>query len=321
MKPTEKFKAQKTLKKIESGNFDENDIDSIFMALRAYSHGNRVFREIADFVAHNDKRVKGLTNESLEAFYLSFKYFTDYSSQDKILDIGAPFPIYIKKLMKYQIDKCEETVLKEKFNVTKQCLKSRIDTIFAEDKKNQTAFVKKPEISENTFNAIKHILGFIGSNPAFDQDQIVSALFQVIKANKLHVDVTEVLKYSDRIAICVMLLLHETKFEYYDKNQGYCKISCKNTTISYTKKEILGECKESFGNLFVMGYVEVENSGKNVTICYPLMTTNISAENWCDDNMFVFEKMGENGSTHLYKKIIFDAHLYFNENDKIGIIS
>ena len=88
MKPIEKAKAQKLVLKLESGDFDENDIDNIFMRLRAYSHGNRIFHEIADFVAHNDKRDKGVSAESLEAFYLSIKYFLEYVSPKKTLDIG-----------------------------------------------------------------------------------------------------------------------------------------------------------------------------------------------------------------------------------------
>ncbi|HDU8584939.1 TPA: hypothetical protein RG682_000381 [Vibrio alginolyticus] len=96
MKPIDKTKAQKLVTKLEAGDFDENDVDNLFMRLRAYSHGNKVFREVADFVAHNDERNRGITNESLEAFYLSFKFFEEYTSSKKPLDITSPFPLYIK---------------------------------------------------------------------------------------------------------------------------------------------------------------------------------------------------------------------------------
>ena len=65
MKFIEKTKVQKIVEKIESGHFDENDIDNIFMKLRAYSKNFWVFREIADFVAHNDERDRGLVNQAL----------------------------------------------------------------------------------------------------------------------------------------------------------------------------------------------------------------------------------------------------------------
>lgn len=325
MKPIEKAKAQKLLLKLESGNFDENDIDNIFIRLRAYSHGNRIFREVADFVAHNNERNQGVSAESLEAFYLSFKYFLEYVSPKKSLDIRNPFPLYIKKLMKYQIDKCKDVDLKEKFNVTKQRLKSRIDTVFSEDKQNKKAFMKKPKLSEDTLKALQHILGFIGSHPAFDQDQVISELLAVIKANRLNINEDELLKYSDKIAACVALLLHDTTFEYGAHKQGHCKVSCEKTSISYNQTFVDQdgnpvEYKESFGNLQVLGHVVLENDGKDLTVCYPLMTTNLSVEDWCDDDMFVIEPKTEDHPNYLHRKIIFDQELCFTDGGKIGAL-
>lgn len=325
MKPIEKAKAQKLVLKLESGNFDENDIDNIFMRLRAYSHGNRIFREIADFVAHNDERNQGISVESLEAFYLSFKYFLEYVSPKKSLDIGSPFPLYVKKLMKYQIDKCKDADLKEKFNVTKQRLKSRVDSIFSEDKKNKKAFMKKPKISDDTIGALQHILGFIGSHPAFDQEQVILELLAVIKVNKLHVNEAELLKHSDKIAACVALLLHDATFEYGGHKQGFCKISCEKTSISYNQKFVdkdgkPSEHKESFGNIQVQGHVVLEKDGKDLTVCYPLMTTNLSVEDWCDDDMLVIEPITEDHPNYLHRKVIFDQDLCFTEGGKIGVI-
>ncbi|MEI8654298.1 hypothetical protein P4S57_17195 [Pseudoalteromonas sp. Hal273] len=135
MKGIEKSKAQKLILKIEKGQFDENDIDSLFMRMRAYSNKMPVFREIADFVAHNDQRDRGLANQSLETMYLRMKYFLEYNSPKKSLDISSPFPLWIKKLMVLQVNKFKESVLKEKFNVTQQRLKSRIENAFKDDKK------------------------------------------------------------------------------------------------------------------------------------------------------------------------------------------
>lgn len=325
MKPIEKAKAQKLVLKLETGNFDENDVDNIFMRLRAYSHGNRIFREVADFVAHNDERNQGIATESIEAFYLSIKYFLEYASPKISLDIGSPFPLYVKKLMKYQIDKCKDTDLKEKFNVTKQRLKSRIDTIFSEDKKNNVAFMKKPKISEDTLRALQYILGFIGSHPAFDQSRVISELLSVIKSNKLNANEEELLKHSDRIAACVVLLLHEATFEYGAHKQGYCKVSCEKTSIPYNQKftDQDGnpvEINDSFGNLQVLGHVLLEKDGKDLTVCYPLMTTNLPAEDWCDDDMFVIEPITEEHPNYFHRKIVFDQQICFTAGGKIGVL-
>lgn len=325
MKPIEKAKIQKLLAKLESGSFDENDVDNLFMRLRAYSHGNRIFREVADFVAHNDERNQGIATDSLEAFYLSFKYFLEYVSPKKSLDIGSPFPLYVKKLMKYQVGKCKENDLRDKFNVTKLRLASRIDSLFAEDKKQSLAFMKKLKISEDTLKAIQHLLSFIGSQPAFDQEQVVSELLKVIKANKFSVNESNILKNSDKIALCVMLLLHDATFEYGAHKQGFCKISCDNTSISHKQRFIDAdgnpvEHEESFGKLQVLGYVILDKDGKDLTVCYPLMSTNLSAEDWCDDEMFVIEPLSEDHPLYLQKKIDFEKNLYFTEAGKIGVL-
>ena len=80
-----KEKAQKIVSRIESGKFDEIDVDSLLMLLRAFSNDHLIFREISDFVAHNDERKKGITTNSLEAFYLNLKYFIEYVSKKKEL--------------------------------------------------------------------------------------------------------------------------------------------------------------------------------------------------------------------------------------------
>src|SRR5690606_35211520 len=108
----------KIVDKIEAGDFDENDVDSLFMKLRAYSSDHRVFREIADFVAHNDNRDRGLANQALETMYLRMRFFLEYNSPKETLDLSQPFPLWIKRLMIFQVEKCEEGVLKERFNVT-----------------------------------------------------------------------------------------------------------------------------------------------------------------------------------------------------------
>lgn len=325
MKPIEKTKAQKLVTKIELGEFDENDVDNLFMRLRAYSHGNKLFREVADFVAHNDERNRGIANESLEAFYLSFKFFLEYTSPKKPLDITGSFPLYVKKLIKYQIDKCKEDELKSKFNVNKRRLKSRVDTIFSEDKKLQIASMKKGKMSEQTFRAIQHTLGFIGSQPAFEPKQVVAELIRVIKTNKILVNEKKVFEQSDRITVCVMLLLHESKFEYGAHKQGYCRISCDKPSISHNQKFVDKdgnpvELEESFGSLQVQGHVVLEKEGKDLTICYPLMTTELDVEDWCDEGLFVIEPLTESLPHYLHKKVKLDDALYFTDEGKLGAI-
>jgi len=70
MKASEKAKAQKVLDRILAGCFEENDVEILFMKLRGFSSGHRVFQEVAHFVAHNNIRNRGFLHQALERFYL-----------------------------------------------------------------------------------------------------------------------------------------------------------------------------------------------------------------------------------------------------------
>jgi hypothetical protein len=326
LKTIEIHKAQKVISKIESGNFDENDVDNLFMRLRAYSKQNHIFREIADFVAHNDQRNKGLANDSLEAFYLSFKYFVEYISPKTSLDIFSPFPIYVKKLMKYQVDKCKGEDLKANFNVSKQRLKSRIDTLFSENKKNKTAVLKKPNISENNFNLVKHLLGFIGSQPAFDQSEIICDTLEVINLCKLTVDKEAFLAQSDKITLCILLLIHDAEFKFGGYKPGLCKLSCEKTAFPHNVNyvDVDGnpvDVEDNYGKLQIQGHVIINKDGKDLTVCFPLMSSDLDAEKWCDGSMFCIEPLSEEHSQHIYKKIKFDGDLVITDSNRIGTIN
>lgn len=286
MKASEKIKAQKVIDKIQAASFDENDIDNLFMRLRAYSGAHRVFREAADFVAHNDARDRGLLNESLEAFHLSFKYFLEYSMPDsERLDISQPIPIYIKKLLKYQVDKCKPEELREKFNVTPERLKSRIDGLFKDDKKTKTTQLQGFRLGKDGLATLQHLLGFIGSVPAFTGDQLMQDLLAVLRLNKLNFNEEAILAQQPTIILCVMLLMHEAQFALGHDAQGDCRISVENArVIQGVPPEHAGS---GFGQIQVSGTVSLRRpDGSPFQVAYPIFQSGLQAIEYCDACLF-----------------------------------
>jgi hypothetical protein len=55
------------IERIQKGEFDGNDIDALLIKLRPYCGDRRVFRDIADLVAHSDARDRGVLCESMTA--------------------------------------------------------------------------------------------------------------------------------------------------------------------------------------------------------------------------------------------------------------
>lgn len=314
MKASLKTKVQKAVRKIESGDFDELVLDSLFSGLRQYSGKNRVFREIGDFVAHPDERDEGIANNSLEAFYLSFRYFLEYASSKKPLDLSQPMPKYIVKLMKYQIDKCKEKDIKDRFNCTRERLKSRIDTIFTGKKKATTVTVKNEKVLRNNIEAIQYILGFIGSRPAFDQNEILEEIVNVIQSNGLEIDEPAFLKQSKKIILAIVFLMHEAEFDYGAKKPGFCEISSEKTSISYNQQYVDSEgnpvqIEESFGCIQLMGHVVIPKDGADLTVCYPLLVTDIEASDVCHESLHCIEPINEETPNFLMKKLKFDKNI------------
>jgi len=323
MKPVEKNKTKKLIEKIEGGNFDENDIDSLFMKLRAYSAGFSVFKEVADFVAHNDLRDRGLANQSLETMYLRMKYFLEYNSPKKALDLSMPFPLWVKRLMSFQVNKCDESQLREKFNVTKQRLISRINGAFKEDKKNKVAVYKQGKLSLDTFNAIQHVMSFISGNAAFGQDELIDELIAVLNKNHIIFDEAVLRHHSDKITVCTLLLFHHSEFDFKGYKPGQCEISPEKESISHNVKFVDAdgndiEHVETFGNLSVRGTITLEKDGKDLSIAHSVMETNLSAERWCAEELFHIEPFSEEMPSHMCKRLKLDVDLCINNDFQLS---
>ena len=322
MKAVEKTKTQKIINKIEQGLFDENDIDNLFMKLRAYSSGFGIFREIADYVAHNDLRDRGITNESLNGMYLSIKFFLEYTSPKKTLDISKPFPIWIKTLIKFQIDKCDETELVKMFNVKKSRLKSRINNGFKDNRKAETTEIKDGKLSSSTLEAIQYVMGFIYARESFSQSDLINQLISVINHNKFKCDEALFVNQSNKITLCILLLLHNAEFDYKGYKPGYCKISSEHSEISHNirwvdKDNNPVDLNESFGNLDIKGHVVVKNGDKDVTVAHTVATTNLKAEDWCEEQLFNIEPKSEHTPEYLCKRLNLDQDLLISSSFKL----
>lgn len=321
LKGYEKIKAQKLLCSIEQGQFDENDVEGLFMKLRAHCGDRRVFREIADFVAHNDIRNKGLTNESMEAFYLSIKYFVEYVSPQRNLNIGEPFPSYIKRLMKYQCLKADGAMLMREFHVSPQSLAKKIESLFKEDKKSQTV-VLNGKLGVEAAAAINRVLHVIHVQPAITQRTLIDELLFVLGENKLIFDPMRIEQQSDRITICALALLHGTEYDFNGHRLGRCSISSEQEAISHgvTYVDEHGDevpNPESFGRLQIHGHVTVQNNGADLAVAYTVFETNLDTTEWCDDSLFVVEHTTASDNHFAWRKLDLSGVIGIDKDFKL----
>jgi hypothetical protein len=64
---------QRRVQRLLRGDRRSDDLDRIFLSLRERSYGRASIREIGDFVAHRDKREKGLVTEKVRDIFTSFE--------------------------------------------------------------------------------------------------------------------------------------------------------------------------------------------------------------------------------------------------------
>ncbi|WP_139737669.1 hypothetical protein [Aeromonas caviae] len=320
MKPIEKNKVQKTIEKIESGCFDDNDIDNLLIKLRAYSAGFHVFKEVADFVAHNDQRDRGLACNSLRTLYLSVKFFAEYNSKNKMVDITSPFPIWIKDLMKLQVKKCNEATLIKEFNVSRKTLVKFIEKEFNEDRVNNLASCKPYGVSIEKLKAINYVMSFIYGTPSFSQNEIVDEIVSVLKVNKIKFNEKTIRGFSDKIAICILLLFHKAEFYFDGGVNGRCEISSDSNFILHSEGVSTkgGNGFDSTGDLLISGTIDWTNDSQSLSLSYPIMITNLSSKDWCSDEIFNTSALQRDRLGTVYRTINSDADLCLNEEFKLS---
>ncbi|EPW8658436.1 hypothetical protein ACM7V1_21365 [Pseudomonas aeruginosa] len=267
MKPVEKAKAEKTVARIESGQFDETDVESLLIRLRAYCGNKYIFREAADFVAHNDVRNKGVISAHLDAFYLQLKFFGEFSYQQKPVDLYGDMPKYLIRLLKYQVGLLSDEEVKGR-NTTRERMNSQIDNslVSAVD----ACRLRGGKIKKNRIELLSYLLGAIRVKPAFSPEQLLGDLVAVLKQNKIAFSESHFMSRGEMIVLCFMLLVHKTEFEVSDKRVVYCTLG-------------IGDGKDNGkeGELLVLGVVRVAIKDREVNTVFCVFRSGLLAVDYC----------------------------------------
>jgi len=280
MKDIEREKAKKIVERIESGDFDENDIDSLFMRLRAYSSGHRVFREFGDLVAHNEERDRGLATDVLSRMHLGLRYLVDFVLKGKEVDYSRPFPNYVRKLLKLQICAADAGRLKTEFRASPERLIARVDQLFKHIKGTDEAELVADKISGETLGAFRYVISRIPATPAFTQRDLLQDIEGVLRQNRVPFDSTALNAASQRITLCAMLLLHCTRFDLGSGQSATCVISSGTTPTR--------DGLEVSPTLQVSGLVSMSIlPGQSQQALSWVMTTELLTEDWCEPNLLI----------------------------------
>ncbi|MBW4422301.1 MAG: hypothetical protein KME13_24320 [Myxacorys californica WJT36-NPBG1] len=322
MKESEKDIVQKAINRIQDDNFDEAYVRILFITLREYSRDSYIFKEVADLIAHNKERNQGIVNDALENFYSAIKYFFEYTALGLTLDFSKPFPLHFKKLMHYQVSKCDESVLQTQHKVTKHKLDKQIQNLFKENRKDKTACLNG-KIKPQTHEAIKFVMGAIYCMPSFSQEDIINQIVAVLHQNCFEFDEAQFRSKESKITLCILLLFHKTSFKFNSHKLGYSNISCDKPSIAHNVRLVDSNgnevrYEETFGNLQISGNIILDTDGKDLQYRYPLISTNLKVEDWCDETLFSIEPLNQDNPDFLWKRVHLDSDLFLNNDFKLS---
>ncbi|EPN6726300.1 hypothetical protein GEV41_10970 [Pseudomonas putida] len=266
MKIVERQKTLKTVQKIQTGDFDDDDIQLLLIRLRPYAGEYKIFREAADFVAHGDVRNKGLVNEALDAFGLSFRYYVDYVHPNRTLYLDDNFPAYIKVLILRSINRYEEDELLEKTGFSRFALITKVNNHIKKSGHGQCVFDSK-KAGVKVFKAFAFILQTIKVAPVFSVDDLLRDVLGVLDSNGIECNRDLMLSFKERFALCFALMLHDTDHELTDGKTGRCTLSCSDSG---------GDLQ-----LVVNAGVTIAVNGAILTMLHPIFETGLSIVSCC----------------------------------------
>lgn len=286
-------KLNQIIERVHAGNFDANDVDNLLMKLRAYAGEKTVFLEVAHFVAHPDARNRGLAQQSITAFVDSIRYFQEYVSERRPLDLSVLFPAYIYRLFLSQARLSDERRLKAEHKMSRTTLIKKIENNFVIDKKSSTCSVRNNKGGIELFAALQFITSFIHSRAAFHLRDFHLELKDVMREHKVAFDEAAWNAQADRISLAILCLVSNTEFVLADGGQAGCKLQTENQIRLLNGERrlptgMMSSEPTSFGQLTIKGEVAVISTNKApVQVSFPLIATDLDPREHCDPGLFV----------------------------------
>lgn len=270
MKLAERQKTLKTVNKIQSGNFDDDDVELLLIRLRAYSGSFKVFREAADFVAHNDLRNKGLINEALDAIGLALRFHMDYRQLKRQLNLGEKFPAYIKDLLLRLVDRFEDKELVENTRLDRVRLKRKINNHIKKSGSDHCELEIK-KAGKDACDAFIYMFSKIEIRPVFSPNELLDEVLGVIELNEIEYSKEIMLSFKDKFVLSFALMLHDTDQELTGGKIGHCSLSF---TEGIDDLELVVDAGINF---------DVE--GMTITISHSIFETGLPISSCCGNSI------------------------------------
>lgn len=308
---------------IESGDFDANHVDLILIKLRQYSGHRRVFREIADFVAHADARTKGVAHESMTAFADAMRFFIEYNQGQNQLDVTQPFPAYVYRLFLSQSRQADEVHLKATYRLSHSTLIKKIENNFSLDKATKTYTIRPGKAGIELVGALQYVMGFIHSKPAFHLFDFHQEFKQILRDHGITFNEMALNKQLDRVALSILCLISGSDVMLPEGDRAKCRLGSEShfRILQGQRRLPTGSVTmepNSFGTLQILGEITViANGAPPLRVSYPVISSDLDPRDYCTPTLFVTDNSPNEFGDYVVQVIDFADDMAISSEFKL----
>lgn len=278
MKYAERVDLQRVISKLETNDFDSNDIRLILIMLREYSDHKSLFREISHFVAHKNRdqgefysRIEGIHCLSQLQLLCKHGFIIDYSK--------PPLP-EVSKAIFFKASFASDQILK-KHGFDKQSLLQEVNKYFPIKVKDNF----EPNPSYLFYEMIMEILKEpIDLVPLYNGKDLIESLTDEIKRHGFNLDIQKV--SLSRLLFNLLPILHGTQLQAQLLKKIVGTINFGILDINNKKNiTLMGLVRAShtrprFPQLD-MPHITIE---ENFEFSFSIVQTELQANDWCSQN-------------------------------------
>jgi hypothetical protein len=218
---------RKIISKLSNNTFDEDDISRLLLFFRAEFKDQKLIWEFASFIAHPESRDQGVFHQALDVTYAKFKYIHTSNGSDEPLNIRRIESGLYKAIVLGSLEIFPEKEIKEKLGKSKQqCLQTLKECYKKIDGVYELQSVPKFKEAINIVNLINSYYEF---KYAFNPDSLISQFQYCLKKSSQSLSIsfdakTFLKNHRNDIILCLMCLIHSSKFKLFDKTEGHCEL-------------------------------------------------------------------------------------------------
>lgn len=284
MKALERGKIRAALIAIESGEFNQRDVDALLIYLRDHAAMGSTLKEVGHFIAHSGARDRGETRQLVLLMTLGFRFFSTYNETG--FDLNAPMPRWVKDLLILKIDLEYGAGDAKNHGITKSRLKQYIRRNLVKQSDLDMVCFMGRSIPPKAFSAIQFILSKLQIRAMGTTDDVIDDIISIVERFNIEFSPAQLRLQADKISLCILLNSHMTEIKLDGGRKALLRIVVE--TLPKRAGRDYGPDiapPDELGDLCILVDMPGIANGKDATFCVTIFESALKAGEWCDDSL------------------------------------